>query len=260
MRKYALSLIALLLISGCRFSRSPEASVPVQPATTPPPVISPEPAPSPEPAAVPVEAASPAAEIAPLPGSSVPGVRDYYDALAAFLAQAQADADKGKIAELQSLQGALAGANRSLSLLEAALPRVWILQGVQRAQQLLAAKKTGEAAAMLAQLARRLQDVQAALPSDLKDCAAVILKSRDNITAGKTAVAAGQLAGMAQQVSLAIALGHIQEIRANLQDASLAAKRGRPAVVKAVLEDTGQDIAKLGELLPAPGTREGNPQ
>jgi len=211
-------------------------------------------------AALPEEEALPPIEVASVPASSALGVRDYFNSLAAFLAQAKAEAGKGSITNLQSPQGPLAGANRALSLLEANLPRVWALQDLQRAQQLLAAKKNAEAAGVLGQLVKHLAEAQAALPTDMKSTGATIKKAQDNITAGKTDVASNQLAELTKQVVTSTALTQIQEIRANLQEAWLAAQRRQPAVVKAILEDTGQYTAKLRELLPTPQSRASDSQ
>jgi hypothetical protein len=259
MRKLTLIFLPLLLFAGCRLSRSPESLTPVQPAPSPTPVFArekpagaqPEPTTQPATEAQLPEETSPPAEVAPAQASSAPGARDYFDSLTAFLAQAKAEAGKGNITNLQSQQGTLAGANYSLSLLEANLPRVWTLQGLQRARQLLAAKKNAEASEVLGQLINSLGKANSALPTDMKSSAATIKKAQDNIISGKTDIAANQLGELVKQVAASTALTQMQEIRANLQEAWLAAQRNQPAVVKAILEDTGQYLAKLAALLPA---------
>jgi hypothetical protein len=258
MRKLTPVLIGLLLFSGCRLSRSPESLVPAPKPAMPAPAPAAEKTvtPSPTQEAQPAEAAPteeetlPPVEVSALPAFSAPGARDYFDSLTAFLAQAKAEAGKGNITNLQSAQGPLAGANYSLSLLEASLPRVWALQGIGRARQLLAAKKNSEAAGVLGQLVNRLEKTKAALPTDMKSSGAVIKTAQDSITAGKADVASNQLGELTRQVSTSTALTQIREIGANLQEAWLAAQRNQPAVVKAILEDTGPHITKLGELLP----------
>jgi hypothetical protein len=264
MKKSAIGLAVLLLLSGCRLSRSPEALAPARPAPAPAPTGSlkpaagarPEAASAPTDSLPPTEAAASPMEIASLPTSPALGGRDYYDALAAFIAQAQAEAGKGTLADLQTPQGALTGANYSLSLLETSLPRVWVLQGLSRARQLLAEQKPAPATELLGQLAHRLQDSRGSLPEAMKNCAGAIIKCRDNIAAGKIAAASGSLAELAKQLSTSTALAQLQEIRANLQEAGRAAERNQPAVVKALLEDTALCLAKLETLLPAPQSRE----
>jgi len=129
---------------------------------------------------------------------------------------------------------------------------------LSHAWQLLAAKQNTEAAEVLGRLVDRLEEAQAALPTNMKSSSATIKKAQNNIAAGKIDLANGQLSDLVKQIATSTALDQMKEIRANLQEAWLAAQRKQPAVVKAILEDTGQYTARLGELLPAPKVSEGN--
>lgn len=171
------------------------------------------------------------------------GAREYADALITALDRTQEQARKEAFADIYMPNSTLAMAGIYLSMIEARLPEAIALAELQRAAQLVSARRPREAARVLDDLALLQPDNDAVVAED--DIQNAIRATLSDTSQN----ALPRLFDMTADLSSQPRLIEIAALRADLQDASSAAARRNRPLLDAALNDAAARAARLREMV-----------
>lgn len=166
-------------------------------------------------------------------------LRDYADLLKVMIGRAQEQARRNEFPGMKLPNSPLAMANMYLSIIEARLPETLALAELQRASQLILARRPREAAQVLDDLALHASAKNTAIKADdIQDLIRSVLSDRPQQALPHISNITADLAARPQLIDISV-------IRTDLQDASGAASRERATLLDAALADATARTTKL---------------